>query len=108
MNKPRSGACRGRQGTGQEAQPAPLQNRTWAILQLGRIALLSNRLGDAKKWLEEAAALQPADTDAKVMLAEVLIQRPKCITAKRTRGENDSSECVLPLTRTEPGRVDEE
>jgi thioredoxin-like negative regulator of GroEL len=30
-----------------------------AVLQLGRIALLSNRLGDAKKWLEEAAALKP-------------------------------------------------
>jgi len=40
------------------------------ILQLGRIALLSNRLDDAQKWLESAVALQPDDVDAKVMLAE--------------------------------------
>ena len=42
-----------------------------AILQLGRIALLSNRLDEAQKWLEKAKTLQPDDTDAKVMLAEV-------------------------------------
>jgi predicted aspartyl protease len=42
-----------------------------AILQLGRIALLSNRLDDAKKWLEKAIALKPNDNDPKVMLAEV-------------------------------------
>src|SRR4029077_11796068 len=42
-----------------------------AILQLGRIALLSNRLDDAKKWLEKAIAIKPNDNDPKVMLAEV-------------------------------------
>jgi hypothetical protein len=42
-----------------------------AILQLGRIALLSNRLDDAQKWLEKAITLQPGNVDAKVMLAEV-------------------------------------
>jgi tetratricopeptide (TPR) repeat protein len=41
-----------------------------AIVQLGRIALLSNRLTDAQKWLQKGIALQPGDTDAKVMLAE--------------------------------------
>lgn len=41
-----------------------------AIVQLGRIALLSNRLTDAQQWLQKAIALQPGDTDAKVMLAE--------------------------------------
>ena len=45
------------------------------ILQLGRIALLSNRLDDAQKWLEQAIALKPDDTDAKVMLAEALYRR---------------------------------
>ena len=40
-----------------------------AILQLGRIALLSNRLDDAQKWLDRAIALRPDDADAKVMLA---------------------------------------
>ena len=42
---------------------------------MGRIALLSNRLDDAQKWLERAIALQAADADAKVMLAEVFYRR---------------------------------
>jgi hypothetical protein len=46
-----------------------------ATLQLGRIALLSNRLGDAEKWLERAIILRPGDADAKVMLAEVFYRR---------------------------------
>src|SRR5271169_4467437 len=46
-----------------------------AILQLGRIALLSNRLDDAEKWLRLAIALQPSDADPKVMLAEVYYRR---------------------------------
>ncbi len=40
-----------------------------ATLQLGRIALLSNRLDDAQKWLGKALILQPGDANAKVMLA---------------------------------------
>ena len=40
-----------------------------AIRQLGRIALLSNRLVDAQKWLEMAIALRPDEADTKVMLA---------------------------------------
>jgi aspartyl protease/tetratricopeptide repeat protein len=46
-----------------------------AILQLGRIALLSNRLHEARNWLERAIALRPGDTDPKVMLAEVYYRR---------------------------------
>jgi hypothetical protein len=46
-----------------------------ATLQLGRIALLANRLDDAQKWLEKAITLQPGDADAKVMLAEVFYRR---------------------------------
>ncbi len=46
-----------------------------ATLELGRIALLSNRLDDAQKWLEKAIALHPGDADAKVMLAEVFYRR---------------------------------
>ena len=46
-----------------------------AILQLGRIALLSNRLNDAQKWLEKAIILQRGDADAKVMLAEAFYRR---------------------------------
>ena len=46
-----------------------------AILQLGRIALLSNRLDDAQKWLEKAITLQPGETDPKAMLAQVFYRR---------------------------------
>jgi hypothetical protein len=46
-----------------------------ATLQLGRIALLSNRLDEAQKWLEKSITLRPDDADAKVMLAEVFYRR---------------------------------
>ena len=46
-----------------------------AILQLGRIALLSNRLDDAQKWLQKAITLKPGDADAKVMLSQVFYRR---------------------------------
>jgi hypothetical protein len=46
-----------------------------ALLQLGRIALLSNRLDEAQKWLEGAIGLKPNDIDAKVMLAEAYYRR---------------------------------
>ena len=46
-----------------------------AILQLGRIALLSNRLDDAQKWLQKAITLKPTDTDPKVMLAQAFYRR---------------------------------
>ena len=46
-----------------------------AILQLGRIALLSNHLDDAENWLERAIALRPGDSDPEVMLAEVYYRR---------------------------------
>ena len=44
-------------------------------LQLGRIALLSNRLDDAQKWLEKAITLQPENADPKIMLAEAFYRR---------------------------------
>jgi cytochrome c-type biogenesis protein CcmH/NrfG len=46
-----------------------------ATLQLGRIALLLNRLDDAQKWLEKAITLQPGNTDPKIMLAEAFYRR---------------------------------
>ena len=46
-----------------------------ATLQLGRIALLSNRLDDAQKWLEKAITLQPGNTDPKIMLAQAFYRR---------------------------------
>jgi predicted aspartyl protease len=46
-----------------------------ATLQLGRIALLCNRLGDTKEWLEKAISLRPDDADAKIMLAQAFYRR---------------------------------
>jgi hypothetical protein len=46
-----------------------------ATLQLGRIALLSNRLDDTQKWLEKGISLRPGDANAKVMLAEAFYRR---------------------------------
>jgi len=46
-----------------------------ATLQLGRIALLSNRLDDAQKWLQKAITLQPDNADPKIMLAEAFYRR---------------------------------
>lgn len=46
-----------------------------ATLQLGRIALLANRLDDAQKWFEKAINFQPGNADPKVMLAEALYRR---------------------------------
>src|SRR5437588_4595434 len=46
-----------------------------AILQLGRIALLSNHLDEAQRWFEKAINLQPKETDAKVMMAQAFYRR---------------------------------
>lgn len=46
-----------------------------AVLRLGRIGLLSNRLDDAKNWLESAMKLRPSETDPRIMLAEVYYRR---------------------------------
>lgn len=47
----------------------------WALLQLGRIALLSNKLDDAEARFRTAIALKPAEASPKVMLAEALYRR---------------------------------
>jgi hypothetical protein len=62
-----------------------------ATLQLGRIALLSNRLDDAQKWLEKAITVKPADTDAKVMLAEAFYRRDDFQKAATALGGVDVS-----------------
>jgi predicted aspartyl protease len=46
-----------------------------AIARLGYIALLTNRLDDAQKWLTEAIILKPDDSTSKSMLAEVHYRR---------------------------------
>ncbi len=45
-----------------------------AVFGLGRIALLSNKLNDAEKWLIKATKLKPDETEPRVMLAEVYYQ----------------------------------
>ena len=45
----------------------------YAAQQLGHIALLSNQLEDAQRWLQKAIALKADNNDAKIMLAEVFL-----------------------------------
>ena len=47
----------------------------YAAQQLGHIALLSNHLDDAQKWLQKAIAIKPDNGQAKIMLAEVFYRR---------------------------------
>lgn len=46
-----------------------------AVARLGYIALLANRLDDAKKWLTEAIKLKPEEKALKSLLAEVFYRR---------------------------------
>jgi predicted aspartyl protease len=48
-----------------------------AVTRLGEIALLSNRLDDAEKWLNEAIQLNPEEKTAKALLAEAFYRRDK-------------------------------
>jgi predicted aspartyl protease len=45
-----------------------------AVLQLGGIALLANRLDEARQWLKKAIALNPEDPKPKRLLAEACIR----------------------------------
>lgn len=46
-----------------------------AAMHLGYIALLSNRFGEAQKWLEKAVALRPREAEPKLLLAEAHYRR---------------------------------
>jgi hypothetical protein len=46
-----------------------------AILRLGNIALLSQRLDDAQKWLSKALEIEPEEAFPKSLLAEVFCRR---------------------------------
>jgi hypothetical protein len=54
-----------------------------ATLQLGYIALLSNKLEDADLWLHKALDLKHGDVDAKIMLAETYYRRNDLFHAGR-------------------------
>jgi predicted aspartyl protease len=54
-----------------------------AALRLGNLALLSNRLADAQKWLEKARALKPSEQAPQALLAEVFYRRDDFAAAAR-------------------------
>jgi len=62
-----------------------------ATLHSGRIALLSNRLDDAQKWLAKARTLRPGNSDAKVMLAEIFYRHDDFLKAAATLNAVDVS-----------------
>lgn len=45
------------------------------LVHLGRIALLSNRLSDAEKWLTQASKVRPEERVPKTLLAEIFYRR---------------------------------
>ena len=52
-----------------------------AILGLGRIALLSDRLAEAETWFRKAIASAPGDVDARIMLAAALYRQDDFVAA---------------------------
>ena len=66
-----------------------------AVLGLGRIALLSNKFKDAEKYLEQAIALRPSETDPKVMLAQTFYRQDKFEQAAASLDGIDVSTNVL-------------
>jgi predicted aspartyl protease len=72
-----------RRGKFQEAEKvygevaAKNANDFQAVARLGHIALLSNRLADAEKWLDKATQLDPQATSVKLLLAEVFYRQDK-------------------------------
>ena len=68
-------------------------------LQLGRIALLANRLSDAETWLQKAHALRPTETDPRVMLAEVYYRQDEFGKAAAALDGIDVSTNQLILTQ---------
>jgi hypothetical protein len=54
-----------------------------AAFQLGHIALLSNKLGDAEMWLTRALDLKHHDVDTRILLAETLYRKNDFFHAAR-------------------------
>lgn len=51
------------------------------LVHLGRIALLSNRLNEAERWLNEAAKLRPEERVPQTLLAEIFYRRDEFLKA---------------------------
>lgn len=51
------------------------------LVHLGRIALLSNRLAEAEKWLTQAARIRPEERVPKTLLAEIFYRRDDFLKA---------------------------
>jgi tetratricopeptide (TPR) repeat protein len=75
-----------------------------AALQLGHIALLSNKLDDAETLLRKALDLKHGDADAKIMLAEALYRKNDFFHAARALqglGPDDAAKLKNYLTLNE-------
>jgi Aspartyl protease len=70
-----------------------------AILHLGRIALLSNQLDEAKSWFGKAIALRPDEIDPRIMLAEVLYRRDEFANAAKMLSGIDLSASQLVIAQ---------
>ena len=54
-----------------------------AVGRLGALDLLSNRLTEARRWLEEAIQIDPQDIPSRLLLAEVFYRQDRFVEAAR-------------------------
>ncbi len=79
------------------------------LISLGRIALFSNRLTEARGWLEKALRTAPGSTEAKGLLAEVFYRQDDFAHAApllRAAGREARARQLEAFGRTKPYRID--
>jgi predicted aspartyl protease len=80
-----------------------------AVVRLGSIALFSNRLDEAQKWLEKANALKPDEDEAKILLAEAFYRRDdfqKAVPLLRAAGRQAKAKKLASFQDLTPYRIE--
>lgn len=80
-----------------------------AVVRLGEISLLSNRLDDAEKWLTEAIKLKPEEKAAKSLLAEVFYRRDefqRAVQLFRSVGKESRAKQLESFKSVSPNKID--
>jgi predicted aspartyl protease len=80
-----------------------------ATLRLGNLALFSNRLADAQKWLEKARALKPGEAAPQALLAEVFYRRDDFAAAGsllRAIGQESKARQLATIKGRKPYRIE--
>jgi predicted aspartyl protease len=80
-----------------------------ATVCLGHLALLSNRLDEARKWLERAVELRPDEVQARIMLAEACYRRDDFARAAvllRAAGQHGRAKMLASFEGRKPYEVE--